>query len=127
MNRIDTDVESIIVEIEGTDYPIAPKTIEIADKLFAIEADAKGKPAYKMWLAELRVLLGDAAVNELFHSGKAENVDRIQSIYIGVADAFNHHYNAIEEDSREKDLRAVATALAPINELLRHVKALDKK
>lgn len=127
MNRIDTEVENIIVEIDDKEYPVAAKTIEVSDKLYEIEAESKGKPAYKMWLAELRVLLGDAAVNELFHSGKAENVDRIQSIYMGVAKAFNHHFDAIEAGNRESDMQAVATALAPINELLRQVRTLEKK
>lgn len=127
MVRINTEVENTVVEIDGKEYPLALRTVEVADKLFEIEAAYRNKPAYRMWLEELRVLMGDAAVNELFYSGKGENLDRVQMIYSGVARAFNHTADMIEGNQRETQIQAVATALAPINELLRQVKALDRK
>lgn len=126
MIHINTEVENMVVEIDDKEYPVAPKTIEIVEKLYEIEAAYQNKPQYKMWLAELAVLLGDNAVNELFHSGKAENIDRIQSIFSGVAQAFHYHANALSDEGRTAQMQAVATALAPVNELLRQVRALDK-
>ena len=126
MITIDTEVPEIIVEIDDKEYPVAPRTVEIMEKLAEAERANMGKPIYKLWRAELEILLGKTACRELFTAGRLENVDRIQMIYAGVARAFQHTDDAVTAATREKDLEAVATALAPINELLRHVRALEK-
>ena len=125
--RIDTDIPEIIVEIEDREYPIAARTVAICEKLMAAEKACVGKPNYVLWQQELEILLGKAACKELFGAGKAENVDRLQRIYAGVASAFNHNADEIEARGQEQKLEALGTALAPLNELLRHVRALDKK
>lgn len=126
MSRIDTDVPEIIVEIEGGEYNVAPRTVEIMEKLADAEKANAGKPAYKLWLAELEILLGKEGCKKLFVSGKKENVDRIQMIYVGVARAFRYMDDATTAAIRERDAEAVATALAPLNEMLRNLRALDK-
>lgn len=126
MIRIDTDVPEIIVEIEDRDYPLAPRTVEIMDRLAEAERANMGKPVYKLWLAELEILLGKEACRKLFNAGRLENVDRLQMIYAGVARAFQHTEEAVTAATREKDAEAVATALAPLNEMLRHLRALEK-
>ena len=126
MIRIDTDVPEIIVEIEDKEYPVAARTVEVMDKLAEAERANMGRPIYKLWLAELEILLGKAACKELFTAGRLENVDRVQMIYAGVAKAFRHTDDAVTAATREKDAEAVATALAPLNEMLRHLRALEK-
>ena len=126
MVRIDTDVPEIIVEIEDKEYSLAPRNVEVMEKLAEAERVNMGKPIYRLWLAELEIILGKAACKELFTSGRAENVDRLQMIYAGVSRAFQHTDNAITAETRERDAEAVATALAPLNEMLRHLRALDK-
>ena len=126
MIRIDTDIPEIVVEIEDKEYPLAPRSVEIMDKLAEAERANMGRPIYRLWLAELEIILGKTACKELFTSGRAENVDRLQMIYAGVSRAFKHTDDAITAEARERDAEAVATALAPVNELLRHLRSLDK-
>lgn len=126
MIRIDTNVLDVIVEIEDREYPVAARTVDVMDRLAEAERANMGKPVYKLWLAELEILLGKDACRELFTSGRSENVDRIQMIYAGVARAFKHTEDAVTAASREKDVEAVATALAPLNELMRNIRTLDK-
>lgn len=126
MVRIDTDVPEIIVEIEEKEYPLAPRTVEVMEKLQEAERANAGKPAYRLWLQELEILLGKEACRELFSSGRLENVDRLQMIYAGVARAFRHTEDAVTALDRERDAEAVATALAPMNEMLRHLRALER-
>ena len=123
--RIDTDIPEIIVEIEDREYPVAARTVAVCDRLLAVERENAGKPLYALWLAELEILLGKPACKALFGAGKAENVDRIQRIYAGVAGAFNHTSDEITAEGQEQKLESLAAALAPLNELLRHVRALD--
>lgn len=123
--RIDTDVPEIIVEIEDKEYPVAVRNVQTMEKLAEVERACVGKPNYKLWLAELEVLLGKPACRELFTSGKLENVDRVQKIYAGVAAAFQNTDDVLAEQKREKAAESIATALAPLNELLRHLRALD--
>ena len=124
--RIDTDIPEIIVEIDDKEYAVAARTVAVCEKLLAAEKANVGKPVYQLWLAELEILLGKAACKELFSAGKAENVDRIQRVYAGVAGAFNHNAEEIEAERQTEKMEALAGALAPVNELLRNVRALDR-
>lgn len=124
--RIDTDIPEIIVEIDDKEYPVAARTVAVCEKLLAAEKACIGKPQYELWRQELEILLGKPACKELFTAGKAENVDRLQRIYAGVAAAFNHTADEITAEDQERKLEALGTALTPLNELLRNIRALDK-
>lgn len=124
--RIDTEVPEIIVEIEDKEYALAPRSVDVIERLEAAGQANAGKPAYRLWLAELEIVLGKAACKELFPDGKAENVDRLQMIYTGVSRAFNRTADEIASSDQERQLEAVATALGPLNELLRNIRALDQ-
>lgn len=124
--RIDTEIPAMTVEIEDREYPVAPRTVEIADQLLAAEKAHEGKPLYRLWMAELEILLGKNACRELFSDGRKENIDRLQRIYAGVSRAFNYTSDELESEVGERRMEAVATALAPVNELLRNMRALDK-
>lgn len=124
--RIDTDIPEIIVEIEDAEYPVAARTVAICERLQAAEKACLGRPLYELWLKELEILLGKAACKTLFKGGKSENVDRIQRIYAGVAGAFNYTADEIAEQGQMDRLEKAASALAPLNELLRHVEKLEK-
>ena len=124
MERINTNVEQIVVEIDGEEYPVAAKTVAVADQLAAAQRRYNGKPEYQLWLAELEVLLGKETVKRLFVSGSAENIDRIQMIYAGVCRAFDHNAVNIEAEDAERKAETVASmarAMGPINELLRQL------
>ena len=124
--RIDTEVPAMTVEIEDREYEVAPRTVEIAEKLADVEKASQGKPLYRLWLAELEILLGKDACRELFVAGKNENIDRLQRIFAGVSRAFLYTAEEVEAEAGERRIEALSAALAPVNELLRNVRALDK-
>ena len=122
MNFINTEIEKVVVEIEEKEYPVVEKTVETADKLAEAAKKCTGQPEYKLWLAELEVLIGKNAVRELFNGGKKENIDRIQRIHAGVLRAFEHNAASLreEETARQQEL------LAPLTELLRQLAAVSR-
>ena len=122
MGYIDTDIKAITVEIEEKEYPVAAKTVEIADRLAEAAKKCAGKPEYKLWLAELEVLLGKAAVKELFASGRRENIDRIQRIHAGVLRAFDYNADALQEEETQRQQELIA----PLTELLRQISAMNR-
>ena len=117
MAYINTDIIGVIVEIEDKEYPVTEKTVETADKLAEAAKKCAGQPEYKLWLAELEVLLGKNAMKELFNSGKKENIDRIQRIHAGVLRAFDHNADALQEEETARQQEV----LAPLTELLRQL------
>lgn len=122
MGYIDTDIKAITVEIEDMEYPVAAKTVEIADRLAEAAKKCAGQPEYKLWLAELEVLLGKAAVKELFASGRQENIDRIQRIHAGVLRAFDYNASALQEEETQRQQELIA----PLTELLRQISAMNR-
>lgn len=122
---INTEIAAASVEIDGREYPVAERTAGLVDRLMQLEQDHIGKPAYKLWLAELELLLGKPACRELFKGGRNENVDRLQLIYAGVMQAFNHTDEDLRTERNESAARQVTDALAPVSELLRLLKGLD--
>lgn len=125
--RIDTDVSEMIVEIDDKEYSVAPRTVAVMEKLTEAQRANEGKPAFKLWKAELEILLGKAACKELFKDGQNENIDRMQMIYEGVASAFLHNENEARNRRDFSRMEAVATALEPLNELLRNLSKVEKK
>lgn len=122
MNYINTEIDSVIVEIEEKEYPVAEKTIETAEKLAEAAKACVGQPEYKLWLAELEVLIGKNAVREIFNNGKKENIDRIQRIHAGVLRAFEHNADHLQQQETERQQEV----LAPLTELLRQLAAVNR-
>lgn len=122
MAYINTDIEKVIVEIEDREYPVAEKTVAIADKLEEAAKKCTGMPEYKLWLAELEILLGKAAVRELFKGGKGENIDRMHRIHAGVMRAFDHN----AENLREQEAERQRELMAPLADLLRQMAAVSR-
>ena len=122
MGYIDTEIKAITVEIEDKEYPVSAKTVEIADRLAEAAKKCAGQPEYKLWMAELDVLLGKAAVKELFASGRQENIDRIQRIHSGVLRAFEYNASALQEEETQRQQELIA----PLTELLRQISAMNR-
>lgn len=132
--RINTEIDTIIVEIEGEEYLVADKTVAVADALEAAAKKCVGKPEYMLWKAQLEVLLGKDAVKRLFSSGQNENIDRMERIYQGVLQAFdtNSTAPAMEQiNDRADKLVELSRSLVPLTELLkqatRMIAADDRK
>ena len=121
--RIETEINPVVVEIDGKEYEVAAKTVGTAEKMKAAEDSAirAKKAQYEMWLAQMEVLIGRAAVKELFPNGKGENLDRMEAIFYGIVDAFNYNgreaRTARTEDS-VSEARAIADALNPLADVL---------
>lgn len=126
---INTDIRDIIVEIDGAEYPVAAKTIDVAEKLEDANRKYVGKARqYELWLAHLRILLGAEAVKEIFPGGKKENLDRMEAIYIGCMRAFNYNRPKAEETERQADeLKGNLEAIRQVNEFLRRMDRLPEK
>ena len=121
--RIETEIQPVIVEIEDKEYPVAAKTVDVAEKLHKAEDDAVkgGKPQFELWKAQLEILLGRAAVKELFAGGKTENLDRMEAIYYGVMNAFDYNGREAREARAEETAataKDLAEALKPLADLL---------
>lgn len=126
---INTDIRDVIVEIDGAEYPVAEKTIDVAEKLEEANKKHVGKSRqYELWLAHLRILLGAEAVKALFPGGKNENLDRMEAIYLGCMEAFNYNNKRAESDERQLDeLKGNLDAIRQLNELLRRVERMPEK
>ena len=120
--RIDTDIERVSVEIEGEEYEVAEKTVAVADALIDAAARCDGKPQYKLWLAELEVLLGADAVRRLFPDGKRENIDRMQRIHAGVLEAFDYNSRVMQDAQADRQRER----LAPVSDCMRQTAQLLK-
>ena len=61
--HIDTQTTPVCVEIEGREYPLAPRTARLAEKLRrAEEAGLRaGRPHHRVEMAQLSLLLGRQA------------------------------------------------------------------
>lgn len=121
--RIDTEIRPVIVEIDGKEYDVAPKTVELLEKLRGVEDAAvkAGKMRHEMEIEQLELLLGRQAVRELFSAGKKENVDRVDAIYYGVLEAFDASSRERREartDAMADEFRAIAETLKPLAEMM---------
>lgn len=121
--RIDTEIRPVIVEIDGKEYDVAPKTVELLEKLRGVEDAAvkAGRMRHEMEIEQLELLLGRQAVRELFSAGKKENVDRVDAIYYGVLDAFDASSRERREartDAMADEFRAIAETLKPLAEMM---------
>lgn len=128
MEKIGTDIAPVTVEIEGAEYAVAAHTVAVEEAILAAQHRCEGKPAYRLWLAELEILLGRGAVRRLFRAGRQENVDRLQRIHAGVCRAFERNGDAVVQEQSERRamlLGEYADALAPINELLRRLEQME--
>lgn len=121
--RIDTEIRPVIVEIDGKEYNVAPKTVELLEKLRGVEDAAvkASKMRHEMEMEQLELLLGRQAVRELFSAGKRENVDRVDAIYYGVLEAFDASSRERREartDAMADEFSAIAEALKPLAEMM---------
>lgn len=108
--RIETKIERVRVEIEGRVYALAEKTIAVAEGLRRARKKYRDAPGYRLWMAELKILLGKRAVKKLFTHGEGENLDRMQRIHDGVLRAFEHNAAQIEEEHLAAALRELCRA-----------------
>ena len=121
--RIDTEIRPVIVEIDGKEYDVSPKTVELLEKLRGVEDAAvkAGKMRHEMEIEQLELLLGRQAVRGLFKAGKNENVDRVDAIYYGVLEAFDASSRERREartDAMADEFSAIAEALKPLAEMM---------
>ena len=110
MKRIDTEIDRVRVEIEGRVYALAEKTIAVAEALRTVRRKYRDAPGYRLWKAELKVLLGKRAVKKLFADGDRENLDRMQRIHGGVLRAFEYNAVQAEEEKLLATLRELCRA-----------------
>ena len=130
MEIIRTEIVPVTVEIDGTEFAVAEKTVAAAEELLALQRRMTGKPEYALWLAELEILLGKGAVKKLFCRGKKENIDRLQQIHAGVCGAFDRNAERIERERASRKAGAlgeIAETLEPVNELLRQLARWEEK
>ena len=119
--KIGIDIQPVSVEIGEATFSIAPKTVEVARKLFEIvtEGNKEEKSPYLSWLEQLEVVLGAEATEVLFPKDHRDEIDldRLEAIYQGVMEAFDYNGRALrgareqEEMNRLKDLADTLTTI----------------
>lgn len=120
--HIDTQTMPMRVEIEGREYPLAPRTARLAEKLRRVEEAGlrEGRPHHKVEMAQLSLLLGRKAARELFPRGGGEDLDRLDAIYYGVLAALEapgRVKRAEHTRALAAELRELAEAIRPLLEL----------
>lgn len=127
--RIDTEIMAVTVEIGDKEYLVAEKTIETAERLKKAEDDGlkRGRLEYEIWLDQLRILLGNEAVTELFPDGKRENMDRMGMIYRGVFEAFDYNGREAKDAAAQRSIsqaEEMARALQPFIKVVEMLKSI---
>ena len=128
MERIDTDTAPVRVEIEGEVFAVAERTVDVTEALLEAKKRCEGRAEYRLWLAEMEILLGKKAVKKLFCRGGRENLDRMQRIHAGVCRAFERCADEIERRRAAEQAEVwseAASALEPVNELLRQIAKME--
>ena len=120
--HIDTQTTPMRVEIEGREYPLAPRTARLAEKLRRVEEAGlrEGRPHHKVEMAQLSLLLGRRAARELFPRGGGEDLDRLDAIYYGVFAALEapaRLHRAQHTRALAEELRELAGAVRPLAEV----------
>lgn len=128
--QINTEIKEIIVTIDDTDYTVAEKTVDVAERLKKAEAAHVGKSSqYELWLAQLEIILGKDAIKALFPNGRKENLDRMENIYYGVMSAFDHNGSEMR-DERYRDtmeeIDLIASKLKPLLEVMGKYPTISK-
>ncbi len=115
--HIDTQTTPMRVEIEGREYPLAPRTARAGGKTAARRGSGlrKGRPHHKVEMEQLSLLLGRGAARELFPRGGGEDLDRLDAIYYGVLAALE----APGRVKRAEHTRALAVELRELAEAIR--------
>lgn len=117
MNVVTTKISKVSLEIEGKEYAVAEKTIATANRLIEAQTRCAGMLQYKMWLAELEVLLGKDAMNELFCLGDDENIDRIERIHAAAVCGFEYNSNLLRDEQNSAAVEYVDKLVAALSEL----------
>lgn len=106
LNQIDTTVRDVSVAIDGAVYPVAAKTVAVADKLreASLCAAKEELPKWKLWRMYLVIVIGRAAVAELFSSKEDEDLDRMEAIYTGVMAAFDYNGKKLRAEREKAEL-----------------------
>ena len=128
MERIESRIPTAAVEIDGVEYPLAERTVAVLEQLAEAQRRNEGRMEYRLWLAELEILLGRSAMKKLFAAGRRENVDRMQMIHAGVCRAFERCGSEIDRQraaERAEVWSDAAAALQPVTELLRELARLE--
>ena len=127
MKTIDTYIDAVSVEIDDNVYPVAAKTIDTAEKLMDAARRMEGQPEYKLWLAEMEVLLGKAAVKTLFPNGRKENLDRMYRIYCGVYEAFEYNADKVKAEKLEVEQDKIAGITDMFKQIIAAAKIGDER
>lgn len=118
MKVIDTYINDMSVEIDGKVYAVAAKTVEVAEKMHEAARRLEGQMEYKLWLAEMEILLGKEAVKEIFPNGRKENLDRMYRIYCGVYEAFEYTAELVRAEKMEKQKENIASVTDMLKTLI---------
>ena len=119
MQRIDTTgIKEIFVEIDGKEYRLATKTVATVQDILSAYRRNEGEPEYKIWLEEMRIILGEKACAELFNKGRQENVDRIHRIRTGIMRAFDTNADETMQEEMENSIEQMNRATAALTAIV---------
>ena len=126
--QLNIEIRPVDLEINGVSYPVVEKTVDVARKIADIltSEDRNEKLQYVMWLEQLRLVLGEAAVEELFpaeHIGEI-NLDFLEAVYSSAMEAFDYNGRELrsKQDKAELDyLHDLANTLITISDKVQQI------
>lgn len=124
--NITYEPKEIIVEIEGNEYVVAPRTEALEAKLREHDDNLDKNTQYENDISMVQLLLGKEAVKKLFPNGTKEDLDRLYVYANAVKSAYFANYNQLKEEIEEKDLEPVMDKLAKLSAQLKPIAEVGK-
>lgn len=120
MEIIDYTPRDIIVSIGGKEYPLAKRTEKTEKALREHNRKVSTTTQYESDMDLVRILLGNAAMKELFPLGEDEDLDRLHLIAVRLSMIYESEYQRIEAMRFEKEINQLdelSEKLKPFSEI----------
>lgn len=112
-----------ILEINGKEYPLAPRTGALEKRIIA-EHDRKlgTMTEYEQYKVIISLLLGENAFAELFPNGENENLDMMAQVAYVAQDEFNAEKKAMQRKKIEDDVKGMG-----LDQMIDNMSAFNKQ
>ncbi len=85
---IDSKIDTLVIEYNGKEYPLVPKTVKNADAVIAWSKIKKKMPEYEQYLSYLKIVLGEKAVAEIFPAKDEINITLLRRFFLASVELY---------------------------------------